>query len=297
MTAVDPAAPAAATRTETDSMGPIEVPADHYWGAQTQRSLHHFAISDDTMPVPIVRAFGILKRAAAEVNAGLGLLPDDKRDLIVRAAGEVVDGTLAAEFPLRVWQTGSGTQSNMNVNEVIAGRANELATGSQGRQGADPPQRPREHEPVVERHVPDRAPRRGCHRDRGTPHPVRDRPARRARRQGGGLDGDRQDRPHAPPGRGAPDAGPGVLGLRGDARWRPGAPGCRAPRAARDRPGRDRGRHGPQRPPPVRRPRPRPGSPSSPASPSCPRRTSSPPLPARRRRSSPPGASRRWPRA
>jgi fumarate hydratase class II len=104
MTAVDPHAPAA-TRTESDSMGPIEVPADHYWGAQTQRSLHHFAISRDTMPVPIVHAFGILKRAAAEVNA---------------------------EFPLRVWQTGSGTQSNMNVNEVIAGRANELATGSRG---------------------------------------------------------------------------------------------------------------------------------------------------------------------
>jgi fumarate hydratase class II len=131
MTAVDPHAPAA-TRTESDSMGPIEVPADHYWGAQTQRSLHHFAISRDTMPVPIVHAFGILKRAAAEVNADLGLLPADKRDLIVRAAGEVIDGTLAAEFPLRVWQTGSGTQSNMNVNEVIAGRANELATGSRG---------------------------------------------------------------------------------------------------------------------------------------------------------------------
>jgi fumarate hydratase class II len=131
MTAVDPHAPAA-IRIETDSMGPIEVPAEHYWGAQTQRSLHHFAISHDTMPVPIVHAFGILKRAAADVNAGLGLLPADRHDLIVRAADEVVDGTLAAEFPLRVWQTGSGTQSNMNVNEVIAGRANELATGTRG---------------------------------------------------------------------------------------------------------------------------------------------------------------------
>ena len=91
-----------ATRTETDSMGPIEVPADHYWGAQTQRSLHHFAISHDTMPVPIIRSFGILKRAAAEVNADLGLLSAEKRDLIVRAADEVADGTLASEFPLRV---------------------------------------------------------------------------------------------------------------------------------------------------------------------------------------------------
>ncbi len=121
-----------ATRTETDSMGAIEVPADHYWGAQTQRSLHHFAISHDTMPVGIVRAFGILKRAAAEVNADLGILPADKRDLVVRAAIEVADGALASEFPLRVWQTGSGTQSNMNVNEVIAGRANEMATGARG---------------------------------------------------------------------------------------------------------------------------------------------------------------------
>src|SRR3989440_798882 len=97
------------TRTETDSMGPIEVPADHYWGAQTQRSLHFFAISDDKMPGPIIRAFGILKRAAADVNRELGGLPGDKHDLIVRAADEVADGTLSAEFPLRVWQTGSGT--------------------------------------------------------------------------------------------------------------------------------------------------------------------------------------------
>jgi fumarate hydratase class II len=120
------------TRTETDSMGAIEVPADHYWGAQTERSLHHFAISGNTMPVEVIRAFGILKRAAAEVNAELGLLTAEKRDLIVRAADEIVAGKLAAEFPLRVWQTGSGTQSNMNVNEVIAGRANELATGARG---------------------------------------------------------------------------------------------------------------------------------------------------------------------
>jgi fumarate hydratase class II len=126
------AAPAAVTRTETDSMGAIEVPADHYWGAQTQRSLHHFAISSNRMPVGIVRAFGILKRAAAEVNADLGLLAAEKRDLVVAAAVEVSDGELADEFPLRVWQTGSGTQSNMNVNEVIAGRANEMATGVRG---------------------------------------------------------------------------------------------------------------------------------------------------------------------
>src|SRR5512135_702539 len=119
-------------RTETDSMGAIEVPAEHYWGAQTERSLHHFAISGNTMPPELIRAFGILKRAAAEVNADLGLLAPEKRDLIARVADEVVAGKLAGEFPLRVWQTGSGTQSNMNVNEVIAGRANELATGVRG---------------------------------------------------------------------------------------------------------------------------------------------------------------------
>jgi len=113
-------------------MGAIEVPEDHYWGAQTERSLHHFDIGADTMPVELIWAFGILKRAAAEVNTDLGLLPAEKRDLIVRVADEIVAGQLAGEFPLRVWQTGSGTQTNMNVNEVIAGRANELASGSRG---------------------------------------------------------------------------------------------------------------------------------------------------------------------
>ncbi len=122
----------AGTRTETDSMGAIEVPADHYWGAQTERSLHHFAISGDTMPRDVIRAFAILKRAAAEVNADLGLLAPDKRDLIVAVTDEIAAGRLPGEFPLRVWQTGSGTQSNMNVNEVLAGRANELATGARG---------------------------------------------------------------------------------------------------------------------------------------------------------------------
>ena len=113
-------------------MGEIEVPAEHYWAAQTQRSLHHFAIGRDVMPPEIIWAFGILKTAAAEVNNELGLLSDEKRRLIVTAAEEITDGTLSGEFPLRVWQTGSGTQSNMNVNEVIAARANELATGVRG---------------------------------------------------------------------------------------------------------------------------------------------------------------------
>ncbi len=121
-----------ATRTESDSMGKIEVPNDRYWGAQTQRSLHHFDIGQDVMPRALIRAFGILKRAAAEVNRDLGKLPDDKAKLIVAAAEEVIAGTLDGHFPLRIWQTGSGTQTNMNVNEVISNRAIELAGGTMG---------------------------------------------------------------------------------------------------------------------------------------------------------------------
>ena len=121
-------------RTETDSMGPIEVPADRYWGAQTQRSLHHFSIGGETerMPVEVVRAFGILKKACALVNLDLGKLPAERADLIVRAADEVIEGGLEDHFPLYVWQTGSGTQSNMNANEVISNRAIELAGGELG---------------------------------------------------------------------------------------------------------------------------------------------------------------------
>jgi fumarate hydratase class II len=113
-------------------MGAIDVPADHYWGAQTQRSLQNFAIGGNVMPARIIRAFGLLKLAAANVNAELGLLTPEQHELIAAAAGEVADGRLAGEFPLRVWQTGSGTQTNMNVNEVIAGRANEVARGVRG---------------------------------------------------------------------------------------------------------------------------------------------------------------------
>jgi fumarate hydratase class II len=113
-------------------MGEIEVPADHYWGAQTERSLHHFAIGTDTMPPALIRAFGVLKLASAQVNEALGKLDHERAALIERAAREVMDGTLMAEFPLRIWQTGSGTQTNMNVNEVISNRAIELAGGEQG---------------------------------------------------------------------------------------------------------------------------------------------------------------------
>ncbi len=119
-------------RTESDSMGKIDVPADRYWGAQTQRSLEHFSIGTDRMPLEIVRAFGVLKKAAALVNLSLGKLPQEKADLIVRAADEVIDGKLDNHFPLFVWQTGSGTQTNMNANEVIANRDIELVGGTMG---------------------------------------------------------------------------------------------------------------------------------------------------------------------
>jgi fumarate hydratase class II len=120
------------TRTETDSMGAIEVPADKYWGAQTQRSLHHFDIGFDVMPREMIRAFGILKKACALVNQDLGKLPADKAKLITQACDEVIAGKLDAHFPLRVWQTGSGTQTNMNANEVISNRAIEIAGGVMG---------------------------------------------------------------------------------------------------------------------------------------------------------------------
>ena len=120
------------TRTESDSMGKIDVPADRYYGAQTARSLIHFAIGKDTMPPELIRAFGILKKAAALVNQDLGKLPADKTALITQAADEVIAGRLNDHFPLRIWQTGSGTQTNMNVNEVISNRAIEIAGGVMG---------------------------------------------------------------------------------------------------------------------------------------------------------------------
>src|SRR5712691_10429927 len=120
------------TRNETDSMGEIEVPADKYWGAQTQRSLLHFNIGFDVMPREMIRAFGILKKACALVNQDLGKLPTDKTKLIVAACDEVIEGKLDEHFPLRVWQTGSGTQTNMNANEVISNRAIEIAGGVMG---------------------------------------------------------------------------------------------------------------------------------------------------------------------
>jgi fumarate hydratase class II len=125
---------ASGLRTEFDSMGEVQVPADRYWGAQTQRSLQHFSIGDDRMPKPVYHAYGYVKKACALVNHAAGRLPDWKKDAILRAADEAIAGKLDDHFPLFVWQTGSGTQSNMNVNEVLSNRAIQLLGGTLGSQ-------------------------------------------------------------------------------------------------------------------------------------------------------------------
>src|SRR5450631_4783857 len=129
-TTASPRSPA--MRSETDSFGPIEVPADRYWGAQTERSRQNFRIGHDRMPMAIVRALGIVKLASAQTNRELGLIDQRRVSAIVRAAREVIDGKLDEHFPLVVWQTGSGTQTNMNANEVISNRAIEMMGGVMG---------------------------------------------------------------------------------------------------------------------------------------------------------------------
>jgi fumarate hydratase class II len=132
----------AKTRTETDSFGPIEVAAESYWGAQTERSRNNFRIGEEHMPLPLIRALSVVKRAAAEANLELGSLDARRAKTIVQVAQEIIDGKLDDQFPLSVWQTGSGTQTNMNVNEVIANRANELLGG---KRGAKSPIHPNDH--------------------------------------------------------------------------------------------------------------------------------------------------------
>ena len=141
-TKIKPAAKSTRTRVESDTFGPIEVPADRYWGAQTERSRRNFRIGEERMPRPIIRALGTIKRAAAEVNQRLGSLDARRAQTIARAAQAVIDGTLDDHFPLLVWQTGSGTQTNMNVNEVIAALANEMLGAEPG---AKSPVHPNDH--------------------------------------------------------------------------------------------------------------------------------------------------------
>src|ERR1700685_2715011 len=134
--------PTHATRTETDSFGPIQVPADRYWGGQTDRSLQNFLFAHARMPIKIIHALGIVKLASAETNRELGLIDQRRARAIIRAAREVIDGKFDDHFPLVVWQTGCGTQTNMNLNEVIANRASELLGGQIG---AKSPVHPNDH--------------------------------------------------------------------------------------------------------------------------------------------------------
>ena len=222
-------------RTESDSMGEVQVDATRYWGAQTERSLHHFSIGDpasERMPLEVVHAMGVLKKAAAIVNRTDGRLDPAIADLIVAAADEVIDGTLDEHFPLYVWQTGSGTQTNMNVNEVVSNRAIEHGRRRDGLEVARAPERPREHVAVVQRHVPDGHAHRGRRDDRPPPAPERHAAAGRARGPRRGVRRHREDRSDAPAGRRAAHARPGVRRIRRAARRRHRADRAHAPRSA-----------------------------------------------------------------
>ena len=201
------------TRIETDSFGPIEVAADRYWGAQTQRSLENFRIGTERMPRPLIRALGIVKYCSAEVNEALGKLEPTLADAIKRAAREVIEGKLDDHFPLVVWQTGSGTQTNMNANEVISNRAIEMLGGEMG---SKKPVHPNDHVNMSQSSndtFPGGDAHRGGRAGRA-PAARRCAPARRAPGEGKEFDGHREDRPHPPDGRDAAHAGPGVLRLR-----------------------------------------------------------------------------------
>jgi Lyase len=162
---------ATGTRREFDSLGNVDVPANRYWGAQTQRSLEHFNIGNDRMPKEVYHAYGYVKKAAAIVNTRAGRLPHWKGELIEQVCDEVISGALDEDFPLYVWQTGSGTQSNMNVNEVVSNRSIQLAGGTLGSQQPVHPKRPREHGPVEQRHLPDGHAYRRLQNGHGEDHP------------------------------------------------------------------------------------------------------------------------------
>ena len=208
------------TRTESDSMGPIEVQDDRYWGAQTQRSLHHFSVADDRMPDAVIRSMAVLKKAAADVNRDLGKMSDEYADLIGQAADEIIAGELDDHFPLYVWQTGSGTQTNMNVNEVISNRAIEIAGG---KRGSKTPIHPNDHVNMSQSSndtfptaMNIAAVEEVIHRLLPSVRALRDALNQKAE----DFASHRQDRPHPPAGRGAAHARPGVLRLRRPARRR-----------------------------------------------------------------------------
>ena len=201
------------TRTESDAFGPLEIPADKLWGAQTERSLHNFRIGTERMPIEIVRALGLIKRAAAEVNRDLGSLDARRAKAIVAVAQDIADGRLDEHFPLLVWQTGSGTQTNMNVNEVIANAAN-VALG--GELGAKKPVHPNDHVNMSQSSndsIPTAMHIAAALQISRHLLPALAQPACRARQEGQRIRQDRQDRPHPHHGRDAAHAGPGIFRL------------------------------------------------------------------------------------
>ncbi len=235
------------TRTETDTFGPIEVPADTLWAAQTERSRNNFKIGWEKQPLPIVRALGIVKRAAAEANMALGKLDPEIGRVIVAAADEVIEGKLDDNFPLAVWQTGLGhpveherQRGDLEPRDPDAGRR-------AGLEDAGPPQRPRQPQPVVERHLSHGHARRRRRGRRPPPAAGAAHPAQRPERQGRRLGRDHQDRPHPHPGRDAPDAGPGVRRLHPADRERHRPDREHAADADAAGPGRHGGRHRAQR--------------------------------------------------
>ena len=237
-------------------MGEIQVDATRYWGAQTERSLHHFAIGDaasERMPLEVVRAMGILKKAAAQANMAGGHLDPTIGALIVAAADEVIDGTLDDHFPLYVWQTGSGTQSNMNANEVISNRAIEMAGGCARLQAARPSERSREPVAVVQRHVPHGHAHRGGADDRAPAAALGARAAGCPGGPRGRVRRHREDRANAPSGRGAAHARPGVRWIRRAAGRRHRADRTDPSRSLRAGDRRHGGRHRAERAAGVRR--------------------------------------------
>ena len=204
-------------RIERDTFGEIEVPDDALWGAQTQRSLHHFAISTERMAPELIRALAMVKRSAALVNRELGVLDAKKADAIVRAADEVLAGQHDTQFPLSVWQTGSGTQTNMNMNEVLANRASEILGGVRGEERLVHPNDDVNRSQSSNDVFPTAMNVAAVGRDRSIETAARRwRSAARdaSPRRPKAFSRHRQDRPHAPAGRHAADARPGVLGLR-----------------------------------------------------------------------------------
>ncbi len=222
----------AGVRIEKDSMGPIEVAADKLWGAQTQRSLAHFRISSEKMPTALIHALALTKRAAAQVNVDLGLLPAERGAAIINAADEVLADRHADQFPLAVWQTGSGTQTNMNLNEVIANRASELLGGERGE---------------ARKVHPNDDVNRGQSSNDVFPTAMHV-----AAVQGRSLPRHRQDRPHTLAGRHAADSGAGNLWLGGDAGAQSETHRGQYSAHRRARAGRHRGRHRPEYPSGVR---------------------------------------------